>query len=657
VLVVNSLESNGFESLLNQTKKLQYHNNGTINLIDGNIEDDKLIGDDRLAMLLNNNREIVVGNVVYKYEAEVVYFSSLPTNNIKQKINLNKGFATGNIDNLENEKVHTIGSNLKLFKYNYLQGIAYENSNANHAKSNNQLVNNPYNLESCNYDDSGFFKKIFGSSEVCIQNINETKRIRTKFSNQNYFFFKSTYAKLKSQKKTKIGWWKKDNFCDFLELGRTIVLKYPIEYPSIQTYGKTFLVKNNSTNTIIDSDGKIVNTTFNTTQDVFDNFPFDSSSFNFEIYYYVSSYKPNPQEINKLISDALQGLLTSLGKSYDNLFGPTNNTNVGITLDTPDGIYVTEYNAKTKHYGVSKIERFYDKNNFEISYKSSVENFFENLIRKIGDGLLSNKKQPEVILLDVYGIGSYQGNIYGSRIIKGGLIDENNNEIDSDGDGFPDTNDLCRFQAGYKKYNGCPYSLKDEETLHTNRINKINDNLTVNGDTKNIGSYNKLQLKSSDYPLQSNHIKGGVYPKYNIIAGESINIKGNTNLSIKPEGITNTINLKILSTPNQFTTPISAKKSEEKKKGYTIKKLDYENTSSGKEIAIYPNPSSNVFNISTNSTITSYKIINQIGKTVLVNRPLGNNFEIDIQKYPSGIYFMQLQFDDGKTEMKKLIKK
>lgn len=659
VQVVNTLESNGFESLLNQTKKLQYHNNGTINLIDGNIEDDKLIGDDRLAYLLNNKREIVVGSTLYKFDVNGVYYTSLINDNISSKVSSLKKQTNLLSKSMDKEVIYDLSNNLYLFSYDYSNGIEYQNTNSNSSSTDNNIqLLDVFDFETCNFDDDGFFESILpGSSEVCFDDINNTKRIRLKFSNQNYLLFSSTYAKLKSQKKNFFGFWNKDDFCDYLELGRTVVLKYPIEYPSPNSQTNTLLLKNNLTNSVTDSFGNIVTGSFNQTENVFDKFPFDSNSFDYEIYYYVGTSSPTSKEINKLISEAINGLISSLNSSHNSLFNPSATTNVAITIDTPDGIYLTEYGARTREYGVSKVERIYDPINFEIKASSTLENFFEDLINNLGTDSFLNAKNPEVIVLDVYGIGEYQGNTYGARIIKGGLTNENNNVIDSDGDGVPDTEDLCRFQAGYKKYKGCPYSLKDDGTLHTSRINNINDNLTVNGNIKNIGSYNKLQLKSSDYPLQSNYIKGGVYPKYNIIAGESISIKGNTNLSIKPEGITNTINLKILSTPNQFTTPISAKKSEEKKKGYAIKKLDYENTSSGKEIAIYPNPSSSVFYISTNSTITRYKVVNQIGKTVLVNRPSDNNFEIDVQKYPSGIYFIQLQFDDGKTEMKKLIKK
>ena len=76
-----------------------------------------------------------------------------------------------------------------------------------------------------------------------------------------------------------------------------------------------------------------------------------------------------------------------------------------------------------------------------------------------------------------------------------------------------------------------------------------------------------------------------------------------------------------------------------------------------KATIIYPNPSSGVFYLSTKNIITNYKVVNQIGKTVLSNKTTSNNFQVDLQKYSSGIYFIQLQFENGDVEMKKIIKK
>jgi subtilisin family serine protease len=72
---------------------------------------------------------------------------------------------------------------------------------------------------------------------------------------------------------------------------------------------------------------------------------------------------------------------------------------------------------------------------------------------------------------------------------------------------------------------------------------------------------------------------------------------------------------------------------------------------------IYPNPSTGIFYLSTNNIISNYKVINQIGKTILENKTSNNNFKVSLQKYPSGVYFIQLQFENGEIETRKIIKK
>ena len=116
-------------------------------------------------------------------------------------------------------------------------------------------------------------------------------------------------------------------------------------------------------------------------------------------------------------------------------------------------------------------------------------------------------------------------------------------------------------------------------------------------------------------------------------------------------------NAKSGSTFRAYIEGCSATSSKTGKKSSKEYSADFEEISKKKSLIIYPNPSTGVFYLSTNKNITGYKVVNQIGKIVLTNKLHNKNFELDIQKYPSGVYFIQLQFEDGKIEIKKLIKK
>ena len=69
-------------------------------------------------------------------------------------------------------------------------------------------------------------------------------------------------------------------------------------------------------------------------------------------------------------------------------------------------------------------------------------------------------------------------------------------------------------------------------------------------------------------------------------------------------------------------------------------------------ITIYPNPFSDILNISSNYKIDKISIINEIGQIIFIENNPKNTISLDI---PSGIYIIQLQIDDNITN-KKIVK-
>ena len=90
---------------------------------------------------------------------------------------------------------------------------------------------------------------------------------------------------------------------------------------------------------------------------------------------------------------------------------------------------------------------------------------------------------------------------------------------------------------------------------------------------------------------------------------------------------------------------------------YEINDDDYDGNRITKDITIYPNPSSSVFNIETkNTTNFSYKVNNIFGKTILSNSVKNiNTIKVDLSKQEKGIYFLILTTEKG-DETYKLIK-
>lgn len=74
-------------------------------------------------------------------------------------------------------------------------------------------------------------------------------------------------------------------------------------------------------------------------------------------------------------------------------------------------------------------------------------------------------------------------------------------------------------------------------------------------------------------------------------------------------------------------------------------------------ISIYPNPSYGMINLSSENEINTIQVLNFAG--CFINEINQKNFEhiqIDLTNYPSGLYFLNVQFSDGGIEMKPVIK-
>jgi hypothetical protein len=74
-------------------------------------------------------------------------------------------------------------------------------------------------------------------------------------------------------------------------------------------------------------------------------------------------------------------------------------------------------------------------------------------------------------------------------------------------------------------------------------------------------------------------------------------------------------------------------------------------------IKVYPNPNNGAINISSDKQISSVKIYNMIGNLVLEEKSYKTNSVINIQNFMNGIYFLEVEFQDGSFNNTKLIKR
>ncbi|SCY90360.1 DUF7948 domain-containing protein [Flavobacterium caeni] len=70
---------------------------------------------------------------------------------------------------------------------------------------------------------------------------------------------------------------------------------------------------------------------------------------------------------------------------------------------------------------------------------------------------------------------------------------------------------------------------------------------------------------------------------------------------------------------------------------------------------IYPNPTTDILEIASNATITSVTLFDPTGKQLMQLDNPGHR--LSLATYPTGVYLMKVAFEDGQTEMRKIVKK
>ena len=82
--------------------------------------------------------------------------------------------------------------------------------------------------------------------------------------------------------------------------------------------------------------------------------------------------------------------------------------------------------------------------------------------------------------------------------------------------------------------------------------------------------------------------------------------------------------------------------------------LAVEDVSSENTVSIYPNPASGILNIQSEKRIRQIQLISVEGKIV---KKYASANQLDIHLLPNGIYILKIQLENGKTEVRKMVKK
>jgi hypothetical protein len=173
--------------------------------------EDYVLYDLYLSSVVNDKREIQVGNVVYKYATESIYYVDV------------KDYCL-----LANIKENTKPENISDSRISICSPITDEKLPSVKASSNSTLAGTPLtlangvtipasNIRDLNYNDRGdanavsdFFTGLLGAKTVAVNKYSSNRRMLVTFYEQDYLIYKSIGTQAKMQKKVLGIWWNID---------------------------------------------------------------------------------------------------------------------------------------------------------------------------------------------------------------------------------------------------------------------------------------------------------------------------------------------------------------------------------------------------------------------------------------------------------------
>ena len=82
-----------------------------------------------------------------------------------------------------------------------------------------------------------------------------------------------------------------------------------------------------------------------------------------------------------------------------------------------------------------------------------------------------------------------------------------------------------------------------------------------------------------------------------------------------------------------------------------------ENNLSQNVYSVFPNPSANIINITSIKTVSAVKLYDMIGNLVIYNPIFSEKTSLNITEINNGVYFLELEFEDGGLSVTNIIKK
>ena len=238
--------------------KQEYANNKVIKMKSSGEEiddDDELIGDEIFASVLNENREIQVGDSIYKYTEQGLFFCHIDDVDelelYLESLNQKNGFKYVPIDPCDMEPQELGVQPMNAYVKRYIPepdcggggfgggsggGSGGGTGSGSSSNYGDTFVNN---LTACEYRHRDL--KMFGDIVSCIDKFDKRHRVKTKFFKQNYLLYSAIGISAKHQTRFLGIFW--TNKTDEIRLGvHAIYFEYKMPLPDYNNIVKTYII-------------------------------------------------------------------------------------------------------------------------------------------------------------------------------------------------------------------------------------------------------------------------------------------------------------------------------------------------------------------------------------------------------------------------------
>ncbi|WP_300976668.1 hypothetical protein [Flavobacterium sp.] len=408
--------------------------------------DDELISDPAFAALLNEDREIIVGDSLYKYTEKGLYFCLSKDKHklddylskISTTLSTNKIAGTSKVDPCAVMLKSAVAPASQVTEV--ARGISkFMPSESTPCDIGPMIFPTPYvpkpvsvestpkfiksNLPITRIEKQGFFEKIFGTTEVDTEDYGDGKRIKVKFWNQNFFIFSSLGCSARFQKREKIlgiSYWEK-SYARQIELGIndiSYIYNYNVPVYNAQKYGyENFFIEINGIK-YAGSGKQIIEFPSGAS-----NFPYEGTSPQEITVYafgnqYDISYDANKVQ-NQIFDFAVKQAfdqIVRLNPSQSALGEKVKKGEIPYKIISANPlanhVTISTHGAKWTYNDDNAITHYLDFN-FLLTYKSKYDGTWDYL-----SGLEGSKKY-DALRVDLYGAALHNNVWKGRRLILG----------------------------------------------------------------------------------------------------------------------------------------------------------------------------------------------------------------------------------------------